>query len=81
MNHKFDIEMTANISAEIAQQMIVAAVEKQTGRQVIDIHTKYDGTKFDGYQVILDPTAIATPKKAAFKPSKEFIVETYGIEE
>ena len=81
MHHKFDIEMTANISDDVVRHMVVAAVEKQTGRQVTDIRTKYDGTKFDGYQVTLDPGTVATPKKHSFKPSKEFIVETFGAEE
>ena len=77
MNHKFDIEMTANINSEVAMNMIVASVERQTGRQVIDIQVKYDGTKFDGFQVTLDPATTATPKRHAFKPSKEFIVNNF----
>lgn len=81
MTHKFDIEMTAMISSEVAMNMVVAAVERQTGRQVTDIRVKHDGTKFDGFQLTLDPSTIATPKKHAFKPSKEFIVEHFGAEE
>ena len=81
MHHKFDIETTANISDDVVSHMVVAAVEQQTGRRVIDIRTKYDGTNFDGYQVTLDPGTVATPRKQAFKPSKEFIVETFGAEE
>ncbi len=78
MNHKFDIEMTANISSEVAMNMIVAAVELQTGKQVSDISVKYDGTKFDGFHVTLNPGTI---HRKAFKPSKEFIVENFGAEE
>lgn len=77
MTHKFDIEMTANLSSEVAMNMVVAAVERQTGRQVTDIRAKYDGTRFDGFQLTLDPSTIATPKKYAFKPSKEFIVNNF----
>ncbi len=78
MNHKFDIEMTANITSEVAMNMIVAAVELQTGKQVSDIRVKYDGTKFDGFQVALDP---GTLHRKSFKPSKEFIVQNFGAEE
>ncbi len=79
MQHKFDIEMTANINSEVAMNMIVAAVERQTGRSVTDIRVKYDGTRFDGFHVIFDATSKS--KVVPIKPSKEFIVEHFGAEE
>lgn len=76
--HKFDIEMTANITETVAMNMIVAAVEKQTGRQVSDINPKYDGTKFSGFHVTFDAANIsAATVKRSFIPSKEFIVTHY----
>lgn len=79
MSHKFDIEMTASINDTVAMNIIVAAVERQTGRQVTDIQVKYDGTRFDGFHVTLNSESAV--KKAAFKPSKEFIVETFGADD
>lgn len=78
MNHKFDIEMSANISDSVVRDMVVAAVERQTGKKVTDIRASYDGTKFNGYQITFDPNST---NKTAFKPSKEFIVEKFGAEE
>jgi len=76
--HKFDIEMTASITETVALNMIVAAVEKQTGRQVSDIKLKYDGTKFDGFHVTFDAVNIsADTVKRPFVPSKEFILTHY----
>lgn len=70
--------MTANISSQIAMDMIVAAVEKQTGKQVTDIRIDYEGDKFIGFRIMLNSESI---HKAAFKPSKEFIVETFGVDD
>jgi hypothetical protein len=76
MNHKFDIniEMTATIGSETVNRIIVAAVERQTGRQVSDIRIKYDGDKFGGYHITFD-SKLKTPTK--FTPSKEFIITNF----
>lgn len=76
MNKQFDIdiEMTATIGANTVNHIIVAAVERQTGRQVSDIRVKYDGDKFSGYYITFDPK-IKAPTK--FTPSKEFIVNNF----
>ena len=69
-NFDIDIEMTATIGINTATNIIVAAVERQTGRQVSDISVKYDGDKFTGFHLTFDPKI----KPAnTFKPSKEFI--------
>lgn len=75
MNHKFEIEMSAVISDSIVRDMVVAAVEKQTGKKVTDIRTSYDGTKFNGYQITFDPAEKS--KVVPFKPTKEFIVNNF----
>jgi len=75
MTHKFDIEMTASISETVAMDMIVAAVEKQTGKRVTDIRAKYDGTRFEGFYVVFDP--LDKSKIVPFKPSKEFILNNF----
>lgn len=76
MNKQFDIdiEMTATIGSETASRIIVAAVERQTGRQVSDIRVKYDGDKFGGYHITFDPK-LKPPIK--FTPSKEFVVNNF----
>lgn len=70
--------MSATISDDITRDMVVAAVEQQTGKKVTDIRTVYDGTKFKGFEITFDSQSSS---KTAFKPSKEFIVETFGAEE
>jgi hypothetical protein len=79
MPHKFniDIAMTATLNETVAMQIITDAVEKETGKKVSNILINYNGTKFDGFQVIFDPHA----KKQSFKPSKEFIVNHFGANE
>jgi hypothetical protein len=73
-NFDIDIEMTATIGANTANRIIVAAVERQTGRQVSDIRVKYDGDKFSGYHITFD-SKIKAPAK--FTPSKEFVVTNF----
>jgi len=74
MDYKFDIEMTAIVSDDVVRNMVVAAVERQTGRQVTDIRTKYDGTKFAGYDIVFDPKLKSSYN---LRPSKEFIVTNF----
>jgi hypothetical protein len=72
-NFDIDIEMTASINPNTATNIIVAAVEKQTGKQVSDIRVKYDGDKFNGYSITFDPKI----KTQNLVPSKEFIVSHF----
>ena len=81
MKHDFkiDIEMTADIDSQVAMNMIVEVVEKQTGKKVISITPSIEGGDFfNGFHVVFDPNS--TTRKA-FKPSKEFIVNNFGAEE
>lgn len=73
-NFDIDIEMTATIGPDTANRIIVAAVERQTGRQVSDIRVRYEGEKFSGYYITFDPRI---KSKLDFKPSKEFIVNNF----
>lgn len=75
MQYKFDIEMSATITDTVAMDMVIAAVERQTGKTVANINAMYDGTRFNGFQITFDPTAKG--KVISFKSSKEFIVETF----
>lgn len=72
--YDIDIEMTASIGLTTASNIIVAAVEKQTGRQVQDIKVKYNGDKFAGFDIVFDSKMKA---QTHFKPSKEFIVTNF----
>ena len=76
MNKEFDIdiEMTASITDTVATNIIVAAIERQTGKQVSDIQVKYDGTKFAGFCISFD-SKIKT--KQPFKTTKEFILANF----
>lgn len=73
-NFDIDIEMTASVSPNTVTNIIVAAVEKQTGKQVSDIRIKYDGDKFNGYSITFDPKI---KSQNTFKPSKEFIATNF----
>ena len=75
-NFDIDIETTASVNPDTVTNIIVAVVEKQTGRQVSDIRIKYDGDKFDGYSITFDPK-IKSQSQNTFKPSKEFIVTNF----
>jgi|688.fasta_scaffold179012_4 hypothetical protein len=75
-NFDIDIETTASVNPDTVTNIIVAVVEKQTGRQVSDIRIKYDGDKFDGYSITFDPK-IKSQSQNKFKPSKEFIVTNF----
>lgn len=76
MNHTFDIdiEMIGRISITATTNIIVAAVERQTGRQVSDIKARYNGEKFDGFDITFDPKLKSYQN---FKPSKEFVVTNF----
>ena len=80
MKHDFkiDIEMTANISNNVSINMIKEVVENQTGKKVHKITPTYEAGNFNGFHVVFDPSSNT---KKSFKPSKEFIVETYGATE
>jgi hypothetical protein len=75
MSYKFDIAMSATIDDTVAMDIVVAAVEHQTGKKVLSIQSLYDGNKFNGFQVTFDPDTKS--KILPFKSSKEFIVETF----
>lgn len=75
MSYKFDIEMSASISDTVAMDMVIATVERQTGKKVLNIHPMYDGTRFNGFQIIFDPKA---PLNVVhLKSTKEFIVTNF----
>lgn len=80
MKHDFkiDIAMSASIDSDVAMSMIQEVVERQTGKQISKITPMYEAGDLAGFHVVFDP---ASSTKTAFKPSKEFIVETFGAEE
>jgi hypothetical protein len=73
-NFKIDVEMTATIDAEVAKSIIVAAVERETGKQVTDIKIKIEDGELTGIHVKFDPEV----NKPVFKPSTEFIPMNFG---
>jgi hypothetical protein len=73
-NFKIDIEMSATIDNDVAMDMIIEVVERQTGRKVSKITPNYEGGDLDGFHVAFDPNSNT---KKSFKPSKEFIVNNF----
>jgi hypothetical protein len=73
-NFKIDVSMTANIDADVVKNILIAAVERETGKQVTDITINIDKDKLIGVQVKFDPES----NKPVFKPTKEFIPMNFG---
>jgi hypothetical protein len=73
-NFKIDVEMTANIDAEVAKNIIVAAVERETGKQVTEIKVNIEQGELTGFSVRFDPES----NKPVFKPTSEFVPINFG---
>ena len=73
-NFRIDVSMTANIDAEVAKSIIVAAVERKTGKQVTDIEVEIEEGEFTGYSIKFDPES----NKPVFKPASEFVPMNFG---
>jgi hypothetical protein len=73
-NFKIDVSMTANIDADVVKNILIAAVERETGKQVTDITINIDKDKLIGVQVRFDPES----NKPVFKPTKEFMPMNFG---
>ena len=73
-NFKIDVSMTANIDAEVAKSIIVAAVERETGKQVTDIGVNIVEGELAGFAIQFDPES----NKPVFKPTSEFVPMNFG---
>jgi hypothetical protein len=73
-NFKINVSMTATIDAETAKKIIIAAVERETGKQVTDIEVEIEEGELTGYSVKFDPES----RKPVFKPSSEFVPMNFG---
>lgn len=73
-NFKIDVSMTATIDADVAKNIIIAAVEQETGKQVTDIEVNIEDGELAGFNIKFDPEVT----KPVFKPSKEFIPMNFG---
>ena len=73
-NFKIDVEMTANIDAEVVNIIIVAAVERETGKQVTDIKVNIVEGELAGVSIRFDPES----NKPVFKPTSEFVPMNFG---
>jgi hypothetical protein len=73
-NFKIDVAMTANIDAEVAKSIIVAAVERETGKQVTDMEVIIDEGQLVGFSIKFDPES----NKPVFKPASEFVPMNFG---
>lgn len=75
--YNFELAMSAIISDQVAKEMVASIVEKQVGKKIKSIDMLYDENKFSGYSITFYNDGI---RPQAFKPSTEFIVETYGAD-
>ncbi len=73
-NFKIDVSMTATIDAEVAKSIIVAAVERETGKQVTDIRVNIVEGELAGFAIKFDPES----NKPVFKPTSEFVPMNFG---
>jgi len=73
-NFKIDVSMTATINADVAKNIIIAAVEQETGKQVTDIEVNIKNGELAGFHIKFDPEI----NKPVFKPSTEFIPMNFG---
>jgi hypothetical protein len=73
-NFKIDVSMTATIDAETVKSIIVAAVERETGKQVTDIRVNIVEGELAGFDIQFDPES----NKPVFKPTNEFVPMNFG---
>ncbi len=66
--------MTADVDAEVAKKILIAAVERETGKQVTNIEVRIEAGKLQGFHIQFD----AESRKPVFKPSKEFVPMDFG---
>lgn len=77
-HYNFELAMSATISDQVVQEMVASVVEKQTGKKIKSINAIHNDSVFAGYSVIFCADGA---KPQSFKPSKDFIIETFGAEE
>ncbi len=73
-NFKIDVSMTAHVDTATAKNIIVSAVERETGKQVTDIEFKFEDGELQGFNITFDPES-SIP---VFKPSSEFVPMNFG---
>jgi hypothetical protein len=73
-NFKIDVEMTANIDVDVVKNIVIAAVERETGKQVTDIEVNINEGELSGFHIKFDPES----NKPVFKPSTEFVPMNFG---
>ena len=63
MSHNFELAISTSLNANTVEQIIKDMVESRTGKKVEQITVRYDGTKFDGYDVYFESEMAAQVKK------------------
>lgn len=63
MSHSFELAISTSINANIVEQIIKDMVESRTGKKIESISVRYDGTKFDGYDVCFESELATQAKK------------------
>lgn len=75
MPYNFKIAMNATISPAVAEEMIRAAVENQTGKKINKVEIQLDDGKFAGYAVNFDETS--DKHVIAGSTDRTFVPDTY----
>ena len=63
MSHNFELAISTSINANSVEQIIKEMVESRTGKTVEHMSARYDGTKFDGYDISFQSEIAAQVKK------------------
>jgi|688.fasta_scaffold288488_3 hypothetical protein len=77
MKYNFDLAMSAMVSDQVVQEIIVREVEQQVGRKVNKITPVITDGKYTGYQVFFD---YHSEVRQPYVPTTEFIKQTYSGE-
>lgn len=52
MSYNFELALSTMVTSSVAEEMIKHVIEHQTGKQIARIDCRYDGTKFDGFDIV-----------------------------
>ena len=63
MSHNFELAISTSVNASTVEQIIKDMVEVRTGKKIEHITVRYDGTKFDGYDISFESELAAQTKK------------------
>lgn len=63
MSHSFELDISTVVQASTVEQLVKDIVQTRTGKAVSTITVRYDGTKFDGYDIQFQSEVASEKKK------------------